>query len=48
MTAIAPGFRQPGLVGWRSAAAGAVGGIALLGWYLGIIMLAQGPSHALE
>ncbi len=48
MTAWAPGIRQSGVVGWRSAAAGAVGGIALLGWYLGIIMLAQGPAHALE
>ncbi len=48
MTAAAPEIRRPGIVGGRPAGAGAVGGIALLGWYLGLIALAQGPAHALE
>lgn len=40
------GVRAP--VGLRSVAAGVVGGLALVGVYLGIISLAQGIDHALE
>lgn len=33
---------------WRSALAGTLAGVALLGVYLGVITVAQGPAHALE
>lgn len=33
---------------WRSAFAGTLAGTALLAVYLGVISIAQGPSHALE
>ncbi len=50
MTALAPELRAPApaIVGWRAAGIGFVAGLSLLGWYLGIIMLAQGAPHALE
>jgi len=48
MTALARPLLPTVAVGPRSVAAGAVGALALLGVYLGIISIAQGPEHALE
>jgi hypothetical protein len=48
VTVLAPQLRAPAIVGWRAVGIGLVGGLTLLGWYLGIIMLAQGAPHALE
>lgn len=48
MTAIARPLLPSVAVGPRSAAAGIVAALALLGVYLGIIGIAQGPEHALE
>ena len=48
MTALARPLLPTIAVGPRSVAAGAVGALALLGVYLGIISIAQGPEHALE
>lgn len=48
MTAVASRLLATGPVGRRAAGAGVVAGVALLGLYLGIITLAQGPQHALE
>ncbi len=48
MTSQAAAFARPRSVPLRSVAVGVVAGAALLGVYLGLISLAQGPSHALE
>lgn len=48
MTALARPLPRAGGVGPRSVVAGVVGALALLGVYLGIISVAQGPEHALE
>ena len=48
MTSLAGAFARPRPVAVRSVAIGILAGAALLGVYLGIISLAQGPGHALE
>jgi hypothetical protein len=48
MTAFARPLLPTLPIGPRSVAAGLVGAFALVGLYLGIISLAQGPEHALE
>jgi hypothetical protein len=48
MTASVAGRWTGAAPGWRSALAGLVAGVALLAVYLGVISIAQGPSHALE
>lgn len=48
MSVLVTSLRRPPMVGWPAAASGAGAGLALLGLYLGVIAIAQGPSHALE
>lgn len=48
MTALAQPLLPTVAVGPRSVAAGLIAAFALLGVYLGIISIAQGPEHAFE
>ena len=48
MTSLAAAFPRPRSVAVRSVAIGILAGVALLGVYLGLISLAQGPAHAFE
>lgn len=48
MTALATPLPRTSGVGMRSVVVGVVGAVTLLGVYLGIISVAQGPEHALE
>ena len=48
MTILAGAFARPRPLTARSLTIGILAGAALLGVYLGVISLAQGPAHALE